>query len=246
MKRVYISSLSLPKGFPINEYETRDEIIKDGADQVVDYNGMKCTRDVVVINNYLHQKDGLVQGRADLALWLEVVAKFPWLTKQVTKKIDGKDVAVTEYLETEGKYIERFVTAATDGTVKVVGLTLTGTNAEQNEAVVWAFLQSVVDKPTKITVTEGGKPTEVTLFDLKNDIKAPVHVAKAKTPPQYALEAAGNIIKNGTQSKWATTFKKEGVDFEDFSVADDVAGNTTRLAWAIQAREQAKARKEYA
>ena len=255
MKNIYVSSLGLPKGFKIREYESIDEILKDGGKELVDYpeKGQKMERLAVVANQLLHQKDGLVQGRTELACWVEYVAKFPWLTKQVTKKQDGKDVAVTEYLETEGKYIDRFITAVAEGKATFPGLKLAGTNVEQNEAAVLGAIQSLIDNPVPavgadgkaITESVNGKDVPVMWFDLRNDIKQPVRVAAAKKPWVTAIKGAEAILANKSGDKWAKTFTKEGIPFEPFNT-DNAEANKLNLAWAIQARETKRAQSEYA
>lgn len=260
MKKVYVSSLGLPKGFPIAEYESIDEILKDGGDQLVDYpeKGQKMQRLAVVANQLLHQKDGLVQGRTELALYLEYVLKFPWLTKQSSKTVDGKAVAFTEYLETEGKYIDRFVAQVVTDKVKMPGITLTN-NAEQDEASVMSAIQAIVDKPFPAVDEKGapvtvdgplgpdGKPTKVPAlwFNLRNDIKQPVRVSAAKKPWVTAIQGAEQIMANKAEAKWAATFTKEGIPFEPFNTGN-AESDKLALAWAIQARETKRAQKEYA
>ncbi len=248
MKKVYVASLGLPKGFPIMEYESVDEILKDGGSAVVKYNDLQMEALAAVANSYLHQKGALVEGRGDLATWLTEVVKFPLApavpaaTRKVKKTVDGVEKEVDEpVMETEGVYIKRFIALLVAGKTTTPLVPVTGTDAKAREASAWATIQLLVEKPLKLTIN--GK--EETLFSLKNDIKRPVAQPKAKTPPAYALDAAGNIIANKSEAKWAKTFDAEGVPYSSFTEVKDPEGNKVRLAWAIQAREQMKSKKEY-
>ncbi len=247
MNRNYIRSLGLPKGFPINEYANLAEIQADGGTD---------TLITAAINNYIHQKSGLVEGRDDLYTYIVDVLGFTPLMETV--KVDGKDVEQPS--ETEGKLIARFVAELVKGTFTHKDFTVTGADADAKEASVWATLQEIVDAPRTVKI----KDKEVKLFDLRNDIKTPIRTSKPKTPPAYAIAGAKSIFsdtaKDGTPKKdnlatrlkkWADTFTKEGITFTAFDKADDKGvvandGNITNLAWAIQARELAQAEKKYA
>lgn len=259
----YVPSLRLPKGFPIMEYDPAEGVKGVTAD------GGTEARIVEVLNSYLHQKNGLVDGRDDLVTYVENVFKFPMKTKTVTRGsgADAKTVAVPD--ETEAKYLDRFVAALVTKEFTAPGITLTGENAEQREAQAWAALQAVVDQVRTITVD--GK--EVKLFDLSNDIKAPERKVGVAKIPQYAQAAAKNIVSDTTPDgakkkttlaqrlkQWSSTFTERGLQFDDF-VADapkdatpevkaaHEAERLNRLARAIvanEAWESAQNAKKYA
>lgn len=249
MPKVYIDSLHLPKGFPIDEYANLAAIQADGGTDA---------RITAVINNYIHQKDGLVQGRDDLVTYVEGVIKFPRKYKKVTTGTGAE--AKTKLVpdddhKTEAKYLDAFVDAVVGKKFTVAGVTLSGTNDEQNEAIVWTFLQTIVDKPFKGAVTINGNTKEVSLFNLKNDIKAPERASKAKELPDYATAGAASIIAAGSQSKWVKTFTSKGIAFEPFDVvpkgtedeqAAIKASNAANLARAIVLNEAADRAKKYA
>lgn len=268
MKRNYIESGNLPKGFPITEYERVSELFADlgvpldkAVAAAVDSNP-GSQRIVDVANNYMHQKDGLVEGRDNLTTHIEHVLKFPRLYKEVKRKTaDGeKTIKVpADAHKTDNLFAEAFVSAVVAKKFTVPGLQLTGTNDEQNEGIVWNFLQAAVEKPWKGNVTFVGdeKATEVTLFDLKNDIKAPERKTAEKSLPEYAVNGAANIIKNNRQAHWAKTFTEKGIAFDDFlqkapagatpeQVAAVEKSNLVNLAKAIQANEKADQAKKYA
>lgn len=248
MKKVYVASLGLPKGFPIMEYDSVKEIIADGGDQIVEYGGLKMERLAAVANSYMHQKGPLVTGRSDLAQFLTDVVKFPRKTVQVTETVDNKPVVktVTDPKDTEAVYIGRFIADVAANRFTTTVLKASGKEPKEREDSLWNSIQELVEKPYELKVTTGDKTEIVKLFDLKNSIKAPIRTQKPKAPPAYALDAATNIITNKNEKKWTKTFTDEGVPFEPFVVPDDVDGNKVRLAWAIQAREALKAKKEYA
>lgn len=248
MKKNYIESLSLPKGFPILEYENLAEIAKDGGTD---------ERQTAVINNYLHQKDGLVLGRDNLTDYVEYVVKYPRSYEKV--KSGDKEVEVpAKPHETDKKYLDAFVDAVVGKKFAFTGVTLSG-NAEQDEAAVWQRLQDIVEKPQKVSITYRGTTTaqEVTLFDLKNDIKAPERKAGGSKIPDYAMNGAKSIIANGSTAKWKKTFTDKGIAFEPFDTkpvngatkeeADAVvASNIQNLARAIVLNEAADRAKKYA
>ena len=249
MPKVYIESLHLPKGFPINEYANLAAIQADGGTD---------ERITSVVNNYIHQKDGLVQGRDDLVTYVEGVIKFPRSYKKVTvgtgTDAKVKNVPADEH-KTEAKYLEAFVTAVVEKKFTVTGVTLTGTNDEQNEAIMWTFLQTIVDKVYEGDSTILGKTEKVRLFDLKNDIKAPERASKAKSLPEYALAGAASILAGPNVKKWVTTFASKGIVHDPFDIPvkgtpDEQAAtkkaNVEALARAIVLNEAADRAKKYA
>lgn len=238
--------MDLPKGFPINEYENLAEIqANGGSDEII----------TAAVNNYIHQKSELVKGRDDLYTYAVDVCGFKPLMESVTK--DG--VTTEQPSETEMKLINRFVGELAKGTFTHKSFTVTGADTDAKEASVWNTIQGLVDAPMKVKIAD----KEVTLFSLTNDIKTPVRVSKPKTPRVKMKEAATNIFsdvaKDGkTKPKnlaarlkhWADTFTKEGFVFDDFSKPDEKGvvatdANITKLAWAIQAREDAQAETKY-
>lgn len=225
MKKQHVASLGLPNGFPVAQYENLKEI----TDAV---NGDE-TKVVDIVNKYLRQKGPLVDGRDMLSEHVAEKLGFSVKTRTVTKEGDnGEKVESQVPDETEGKHLDRFVAAVVSGTATVPGIHFKETdNEEQKEAHVWSFLQKVADK-----------------FDLRVDAKTPERVSRPKkyeNLPKYARDGAENIIKNGTQAKWKKTFEKEGIPFEDFTVADDPDGNKLRLALAIKEREDRQEKPSY-
>lgn len=266
--RNYVASLGLPLGFPIMEYNPADGVKGILAD------GCTEERIVDIVNNYLHQKAGLVQGRDELATYIETVLGFKMKTKQVTKGTgaDAKTVEVAD--ETEQKFLDRFVAALVKGEFTHPSITITGDNAEQREAQALAAVQKIVDKPYKLVTKDSeGKETTTVLFDLVNDAKAPERKVGVAKIPQYASKAAANIISDTLPDgsakktkladrlkKWAATFTERGLAVEDFlsDAAKDAtpevkaaheATRAERLARAIvlnEAWETAQNAKKYA
>lgn len=265
--RNYIASLGLPQGFPIIEYNPADGVKGILAD------GCTEARIVDIVNNYLHQKAGLVQGRDELATYIESVLGFKMKTKTVTKGTgtDAKTVVVPD--ETEQKFLDRFVEALVKGEFTHPSITVTGNNAEQREAQVLAAVQRIVDKPYKLVTKEGDKEVETVLFDLVNDAKAPERKPGVVKIPQYASKAAANIISDtgpdgkpkttklaDRLKKWNTLFQERALAVEDFvsnapkdatpeALAAHEAERANRLARAIvlnEAWETAQNARKYA
>lgn len=228
MKIEYVSSLALLKGIRVEQYEPADI-----ATAIKDPKNLGFVTDIV--NKYLRQKSALVEGRDQLSTLIVEKLKFAPKLDKVKKVVDGKEEIIESWAETEGELIARFRAAVRKGEFKVEGW-------PTDEAGFEAKLQELADQCGD---TDDQGKSLYTPPRFKLDITVPERVKKDKNPPKYAVEAATNIIKNGSQAKWVATFKKESVAFEDFSVKGDDAGNLRRLAWAIKAREDAKAKNEY-
>lgn len=218
MKTVYAPSLSLPKGVPCSVFESIEELETQA--------GVKG-KTLELANLYLRQKGCLVDGRDFLATAILEKSKFPPKTKNVeVKDKEGKVTGTKEeWTETEGEYIKRFRAALAKKEIRVTGVTGEG-EALINAGLAWE--QSLLDAHGPFVA----------------DAKAAERTGKTKTPPQYALNAAKSIIGNKSENKWIATFKKEGIEHGDF-VGGDEASNITALAWAVKARQDAKAMKEY-
>jgi hypothetical protein len=220
MKTVYVACVGLTKGLPVSIYSDAAELNAAAGKQP----DTAWSQDAALnyANKYLVEKGSLVEGRDVLSDVLEKQYSFPMLTKTVTKKFKTKpDETAIVPDETEKDHINRFRKAVLTGEHIVDGV-------EPKEAALEAFLQGIVD---------GKGPFAA-------DASKPERTGKSKLPPQYALKAADNVIKNGSQAKWVNTFTQESVPFEDFQTPD-LSVNRIRLAWAIKAREDAKAEVEY-
>lgn len=223
MKKSYVSSLSLPKGLPVSQYENLKEIVaavKGDEGQVVN-----------LVNLYLRQKGPLVEGRDLLATHVADVLKFPPVMEKFTKTVEGKEITGERWKDTEGVYLDKFAAAVVKGDFTVAGLALTGT-AEQKDAAVWTFLQTIADK-----------------FELAVDAAKAERTSKPKSYeklPLYARTGAEKIIAGGTQAKWIAVFTKEQVPFEPFDAKDQPESNKLNLATAIKEREDRKAKPDYA
>jgi hypothetical protein len=177
-------------------------------------------RALALANKYLREKVALVDGRDKFVTELIKASGYAMKTEEVEKKdAEGKVTKVQVAAWTEVEYLKAFRKACLSGAIK---------GWSQVPAEIEAQLQAFADK----------------LGAFKADAKKSERVGKPKVPPAYALEGADNIIKNATTGKWIATFKKEGIAHEDFATAD-AAANRVRLAWAIKAREDAKAKNVY-
>lgn len=266
MKVSRVRTIGLPSGIRCLQYEEADitKALTVPANLVIVTD---------IINKYLRQKDALVDFRDDLITTLTDVIKFPMLVETV--KEDGKDVTVPA--EKPGEYLDRMVVALVKGEFTHPKFPVSGADNKAKEASVYSALQAIAD--TLGDVDEKGAavardPKSGRLlapgFAYKLDIARPERKpGKAKTPPDYAVEAAQNIINNKSEAKWAEKFTKGFVDankvtidpisFESFvtvpkpgATAQEVeacrALNITNLAWAIaekeaQVREKTKAKK---
>ena len=172
-------------------------------------------------NKYLREKCALVEGRDKFTTVLAERAQFPMLTKTVTRKNSkGEEDSSEVPAETEVKFTNRFRAACVAGEVD---------GWPQDESGIEIALQKIADE----------------IGPFKGDATKPERVSKAKTPPQYATAGATQIMDNQNQAKWVKTFTEEGIEFEDFQTGNREA-DITALAWAIKAREDARARRDYA
>jgi hypothetical protein len=213
-------------------------------------------------NKYLRQKDALVDARNDLDTMLVEDIKFPTLTEVV--KEDGKDVTVRA--EKPGQYLNRLVDALVKGTFSHPKLPVTGTDPKAKEASVYTALQALMDTLGDVTtdgtaIKRDEKTGRLTApgYAYRLDMARPERVSKPKTPPDYALEGATQIITKGSESKWKEKFAKGFTDANGV-VIDPIAheafdvkpakgatveetekvkqSNILALAWAITAKEQ--------
>ena len=211
MQKSYVGSLGLPKGFSIEQYETLAEIQADTkSDALI----------VDIVNKYCRQKDCLVDGRDKLAEMVNAKTGFAWVTKTVTSKDkDGVESTSEEIDETEGKYLSRFVEAIVAGDFSSQDFPVSGDTVEAKTASVNEGLQRYADSI----------PLRVNAF-------TPERTKKDKQAGKLALAAADNIIKNSSQDKWSKTFKKCGIQHEDFMTSDPEV-NRQRLARAVAAHK---------
>lgn len=253
MKTEYIRSQGLLKGFRVTMWEDREvkEMLSDPA---------KLTIVTDAMNKYYRQKDALVDGRFDLVSALQKATGVGFLMKTV--KVDGKDTSVPD--ETEGEYLARLYKEATTDPESVFAskLKVTGQSVEQREASLDQILQRFADACGDTTsdgkpVARDAKTGELTGpgYSYKLDMTRPERKAgKPKTPPQYAIEGATNIINNHAEAKWIDRWTKgyknslgiviDPIAFEPFNVQppknakpEEVEAvrqqNITNLAWAI-------------
>jgi len=199
---------------------------------------------LTLANMYMRQKGGLVEGRDVVVKELIKRSGFGWdPTKEKEKTVDGKTVKYNS--ETEGQWMARFKPAVLAGKAKLDG------TSYKDEASLDAAITAI------------SRAVGPFIVSAKKSVKE----AKAKTPPDYALNGAESIIKNGSQAKWKDILSKPdaklgipAIVFNDFTKpypagADAAAKaavdteNKLNLAWAIKAREDAKraaqAKKEY-
>jgi hypothetical protein len=235
-----VDSLGIENLFEVMAYDDADAIDADAG------KAGTCAR---LSNLYMRQKGALVKGRTRTVDEIEKVTGFKPVTKKVKyKKDDGSEGERVEWDETESEYFGRFKKAVL--TKDFIHPSFNGTTEELFDASVIKFVEPL--GPFPISAKEADR------------------AASEKTPPKYALKNAESIFSdtdaNGVKKKdpiatrlkkWAKTFTDEAVTFEAFDVVPgagatetDVAtirtANLTRLAWAIKAREDAKALKEYA
>lgn len=211
-KIYYAQSLDLPQGFRMRGYDEKDvlELVKDPKQLV---------RVADVLNNYCHQKGGLVNGRYDLTCMVEEL-KFAPVTKKV-KKDDG--TILDEWDETEKAFIERFVAAVAAGEFKWDGVVATGADAKAKTESVWAAIQTRlanrcgdVDEKGDDCFDKEGKllPGKVP-FAYRLDItRAEPKARKPKGPSKDAVDGATSIINGGPDriAAWKAKFAKGYVD----------------------------------
>jgi len=255
MKVAYISTLGLPKGVRVQQYEESEikKLLDTPANLVI-------VADIV--NKYLRQKDALVDARYDLDTLLLEDIKFPTIMETV--KEDGKDVSVRK--EKPGEYLDRLVVALVKGEFTHPKLPVTGTDPKSKEASVYTALQALMDTlgdtdAAGNAIKRDEKTGRLTApgFAYRLDIARPERTSKPKNPPEYAVTGATQIIAKGSEGKWKAKFATGFTDangvvidpivHEAFDVkapkgatTEEVekikASNITALAWAIAAKEQ--------
>ena len=169
------------------EYEDRDvlELAQNG----------KLSELTTAINADRRQKVALVDFRADASEKIEALG-FKRKTTTVTK--DGETDEVPS--ETEGDHIQRWVDALASGDVSYNDFTLPSGDDKQKELAALAYFQ-------KLAYTCGDKVDSDGNPAYQLDVNRPVRTAGAgNLLPKWALEAAGNIIKNNSQTKWIHNF----------------------------------------
>lgn len=235
-----VSSFGVEDVAKIAVYDSVEAINKDANDA-------NAARDLA--NLYMRQKEGLVKYRRYVSDAIEDILGFKMLTKNVKKKdAEGNEKVVTAPDETDSEHFDRFKTAVMKGEFKHPSFVGTSEEAFDLSWTKWS------DDNIGIVVVSS---------------KESARAAAEKTPPKYAVKNAESIFSDtdasgakkplglsARLSKWEKTFKDEGITYEDFqtkpadgteqAVATARALNLTRLAWAIKAREDAKALKEYA
>lgn len=255
MKVEYVSTLGLPKGVRVMQYEEADvkKLLETPANLIVLTD---------ILNKYLRQKDALVDARADLDTLLLEDVKFP--TLKTTVKEEGKDVEVRN--EKPGQYLDRLCDALVKGTFSHARLPVTGTEPKAKESSVYNALQAIMDTLGDVTtdgtaIKRDEKTGRLTApgYAYRLDITRPERTSKPKTPPDYALEGATQIITKGSEAKWAEKFAKGFTDangvvidpivHEPFNVKAEKGAtaeaveavkqkNIVALAWAIASKEQ--------
>jgi hypothetical protein len=166
--------------FNVVEFEDSDilSLISDPA---------KLARITDCVNADRRQKIALVDARYDLSEKINGLG-FARKTKDVT--VDGATTQVPD--ETEGSHIKRFTDALVDGSFSTPGWTVPSGDAKVKETAALAFLQSLADACGVYTL----------------NLDKAVRKGGTGLIPKWALEAAGNIIKNGTQASWVEKFSK--------------------------------------
>lgn len=258
MKVGYVKCLGLPLGVRVKQYEASDVVALTKEPKNLE-------RIAEVINLYFRQKDAQVAARDDLATKIHELTKFPPRMEDIIK--DGKKVGEA-WADTEGEYIDRFVTAVVKKQYEHDSLkAITGTNEEQREASVAQFLQKLAD--TLGETDDKGVALETPPCYVL-DIARKERISKPKTPAKWALEAAAGIINNKNEAKWVTNFTKgrktaQGIVVDPFAFkpfqAVAPAGakpeeveavrqeNITNLAWNLMEDKRqvdAKSQSDYA
>lgn len=253
MKTVTIRTEGFRKegGVKVNQFDTLKEILASvGNDE---------GKVVGCINLYGQQKDALPESKDFLDAHIESLGFKQVLKGSVTDKtpagVTPPADAKNPKLESQSTYHARFCKAVATGAFKVTGVTPTGKDDAEKTQSVWDYLQGVLDKHGAFS------------FDLNSATR----VSKTKKIPEFAANAAKQIIANGSQKTWATRFTDGYVDkqkvthpafaFADFQavppagatpdvVAATADTNFRNLAWAIvqdeENRKNATAASNYA
>jgi len=168
------------------EYEEKDilELAQNG----------KLSELTVAINADRRQKVALVAFRADASEKIEAKG-FSRKTTTVTK--DGETSEVPS--ETEGDHIQRWIDALASGSFTEPDFTLPSGDDQVKETAALAHFQ-------KLAFTCGDHTDDDGNPAYKLDVNRPERTASKGILPKWALEAAGNIIKNNSQAKWIKNF----------------------------------------
>lgn len=218
----------------------------------------KISELTTAINADRRQKVALVDFRADLSEKITALS-FARKVEQITK--DGKTEET--HGETEGDHIGRFVDALALGTLTLPDFTLPSGDDKVKETAALAYLQ-------KLAFTCGDKKDSDGNPCYELDVNRPVSTSAGKNLiPKWAMEAASNIIKNGSQDKWVTNFTSgytsasgvaiDPIVFEDFkqvapdgSTPEAIQGvldlnikNLAKAIKAVRAQEDAKRAPEF-
>jgi hypothetical protein len=171
----------------IKEYEDADIVALVGSGKVEEV--------TIAVNADRRQKEALVNFRKDLVEKIEALGyKRP--VESVEK--DGKTVETPT--NTEGEDIKLFVDGLTTGNITVTGFERPSGDDKVQETAALAFLQTLAFQCGD-EKDESGNPCYVL------DVTRPVSTPGAKGAiPKWAMEAAGNIIKNNSTAKWITNF----------------------------------------
>jgi hypothetical protein len=233
MKKEHVSSLKLPKGFLIEQYETSDEGFKE-----VLADAGSLARVVHIVNMDRRQKSCLVEGRDKLAEAVYTKTNFQPIWDEVEveteKEVDGKKLTEKStkqvWNEPEAKYLDRFVAAVANGEFTAPGFTVDqGAEADKKIDSLWMQLQHLADKiHLRVTAKETPKAER-----------------KTKEPNEKWLALADQNILNGSQEKAEKIFKKDGIEFEPFRT-EDKALNRVNLANAIKAHMAWREKNTYA
>lgn len=171
----------------VREYEDADiaKLVQDG----------KLGEITTAVNADRRQKVALVDFRADLSDKI-IACGFARKTEPVTK--DGKTEEV--FAETEGDHIKRFTAALAGNTFQPNGFTLPTGDEKVKDDAAYAFLQ-------KMAFTCGDKTDEEGNPCYELDINRPARTASGRgILPKWAMDAATNIINNGSEQKWIGNF----------------------------------------
>lgn len=192
-------------------------------------------------NLYMRQKGVLVDGRDDLQAALETLTGFKQLmTTETVKKEDGTEEKKSVPAEKPGEWWSRFKKAVLTGELKHAKLN--GTSQELFEESVRVIAHG--------------------LGPYLCDPKKAVREAKEKKLADLWLNAAKQIIANGTQAKWEANFRNGTKEvptptpFEPFTTPTPAGAspeeaarvletNATNLGWAIKAYDAKISKSRY-
>lgn len=251
MKEARFPSSGLTLGFRIGVYTTIDE-----GDKAAGTPGAMLD----FANAALMAWGAGAQARKAYVKQLEdltgVVRKFGLVKLKNDATKTRKSYSTPDGGESENKFTDRVTALLQKGDTsikpeafKTLALTVGAANSEE---AVAAALQKFADN-LLVTPAADGKPEVRGVFNV--DAKEVERTQKAEALAQRYKDAAANIIKNDSQTKWIATFTKENITFSSFvtvapSGADEATvtavadTNAYNLAMAIRERELAKIRAE--